>query len=138
VYKENVAMRRTASWYLGLLVLVFVVNGCQPLKKERTIQLESSGVHRVDIDKPNHVQDVTVETEAENAEIDAYLVLEKNADVVERKLLAHEQPDKALLLDSQLKKKNATLTAKIPAQEAYTVFLTSQKNTSVKYTITGK
>jgi hypothetical protein len=132
-------MRRTAKRFLGMLVLALTVNGCQPFKAEKTIKLESLGVHRIDIEKPSHNQDVTVVIDSEDAPLDVYIVLEKKAAEVEAKLINHKDPDKSLVLASQLQKKEATVAAQIPANEAYVVFLAwPHKNTTVKYKITGK
>jgi hypothetical protein len=133
-------MRRLATWFLGILVLALAVGGCQRFKTENTIQLEYAGVHRIDVDAPNHNQDLKVETDSNGVEIDVYVVLgEKNADAVARKLIQHHDPDKAMVLASECRAKTATVLATIPAKQTFAIFLAwPNENTYVKYTISGR
>jgi hypothetical protein len=132
-------MKRMAKWSLGMLILGLTVSGCQPFKKEDTIKLPSLGIHRINIDAPNHNQDVKVEADSEGVEINVYIALGKHADAVENKLVLHQEPDKTMILESQLRTTKATVQAKIPAKESFSVFFAwPNKNTTVKYIITGR
>lgn len=108
--------------YLFFLV-AFAVTGCQKVNLQKTVELSPLDVVAPFIvDAPSSNQSIAVVVSSSAAPVDVFVVLEKDRDAAEKALANGGTPKDALA--SQLKVKNeTTLTATVPAKNAYAVIV---------------
>ena len=133
-------MVKMARRVLGMLVLGTLLSGCQPFKLERTIDMPTKHVHRIDIDAPGREQHIHVTVDSNGVPINVYIVLDEHATVVADTLQKDSaKVDTNMVLASQEGKANPELQATIPAKKAFSVMLAHpDKNTTVELKIIGK
>jgi hypothetical protein len=127
--KESRNMLWNLNSILCSIVLSFVA---PPVKVDRAISLDAGGLHRIDVDAPDHDQLLRVEI-CSPEPVQSFILLEEHADEVEKALLAQREPKKNQVLKSQQATKGATLVVIIPAKKGFTLILgLPRKSTEVK------
>jgi hypothetical protein len=127
------------SRFLVLLALGLAVAGCQRVNQQKTEKLGPGDVVAPFIvDAPSRNQEVTVTVSPNGAAVDVYIVLEKDRAAAEQALQERQAP-KDVLAGKQKVDKETTLTATVPAKNAYAVLLgNTTKEATVAITLKGK
>ena len=132
-------MKRAARRVVGMLVFGALISGCQPFKLERTIEMPTKNVHRIDIDAPGREQHIHLTADSGGVPINVYIVLEDNAEALFATLQNDTKVDTSTVLASQEQTTNADLQATIPGKKGFAIMLAHpSKNTTVRLKIVGR
>lgn len=107
-------LRRLAFFSLLLLA------GCSKVHEQRSFEIEPGGTHRVEVSAPLSEQKVQIAVTSDQP-INVWVLLDKN--IPEGKEDFDPESMKEGVVAKEKNTKSATLTATIPAKQAYRVFI---------------
>jgi len=115
-------------------VLVFtLLAGCSKIHEQRSFTLEPQATNTLSVTAPVSEQVVTVAVTSDQ-DISVYVLLEKNVPKVDKSDFEPEKMKEGVLAKEVLTK-SATLEVKIPAKEAFEIFLVNRNNKAANVTV---
>jgi hypothetical protein len=121
----------------GVLAVLALLTGCQPLRVEKTYDIQSGGVQTLQIDAPRYEQKLKVEITS-SSPVSAYMVKAADQDAAEKALLTYKAPESSLAgVD---RSDNITFEATVPAktEPALLIHNATGKTVHVQVKITGR
>jgi hypothetical protein len=130
-------MRTRVCLVCALLAATLLPAGCQPLKYDKTLTVESGQLQFLEFDPPRYDQKVTVQVTAKGAPVSAYVVRTDDRSAAEEALLSGQAPKSALA--GKDKADDMTLEATVPAKTGFVVILKAHgSNADVTVKVTGR
>jgi hypothetical protein len=109
-----------------LLVLLVGVGCNKPVNVERKVKIKSLEINEVTLDAWNQDKKLKVTIRSPEEPVDVFLVLGKDAEDLKKRLERDQQPG-SYVLDQKLKTRDVTLSASVPANNEFSIFLRSSK-----------
>lgn len=120
----------------GLLAVLLLTGGCQPLKYEKSLTVDAGDIQTLTFDPPRYEQKLKVQVSSPGSPVSVYLVRESEAQAVQQDLNFGKAP--ASPLAGKDKAEEITLEATIPAKTGFALVIHSKKKAEVKVNVTGR
>jgi hypothetical protein len=114
-------MRTRVCLVCALLAAALLPAGCQPLKYEKTLKVDTSEVQVIEFDPPRYEQKVSVHVTASGNPVSAYLVRSDDKGDAQEAIMSGKAPKSVLA--SKEKAEDITLDATVPAKSGYALIL---------------
>ncbi len=124
-------------WLLLTLVVLSLAGCNRRLSFERTLSMGPGDVSSFVVDAPRGEQKVVVTFTCDNSPVDVYLALEPDLEAASKAIRDFKAP--TAILAKQMKAKEGSLEATIPAKKAFGLIVASPiRDSTVQIKIAGK